>query len=163
MLCPFQLIREHPWHQYYHFLTNNSYHLFWHCTRQYDQCFATSCHYLYFTDEDTKLNGQVRIIQPFAAVQSLSCVRLFATPWTAALQAALSFTVSQNLHRFMCLELAMPSNRLILCHPFLLLPSIFPIIMNLFQWVSSSHQAVKVVQLKLEHQFFQWLFRVDFF
>ena len=46
--------------------------------------------------------------------------------WTAARQAFLSFTVSQNLHRLMSIELVMPSNHLILCHPFLLLPSIFP-------------------------------------
>ena len=58
-------------------------------------------------------------------VQSLSRVRLFATPWTAAHQAFLSFTISQSLLKFMSIELVMPSNHLILCHP-LLLPSIFP-------------------------------------
>ena len=59
--------------------------------------------------------------------QSLSC-RLFATPWTAAGQASLSFTVSWSLLRFMSTESVMPSNRLILCCPLLLLPSIFPCI-----------------------------------
>ena len=58
-------------------------------------------------------------------VQSLSCVQLFATPWTAAHQAPLSFTVSQNSLKFLSIELMMPSNHLILCRP-LLLPSIFP-------------------------------------
>ena len=58
-------------------------------------------------------------------VQSLSRVQLFATPWTAARQASLSFTISCSLPRFMPTESVMPSNRLILCHP-LLLPSIFP-------------------------------------
>ena len=59
-------------------------------------------------------------------VQSLSYIRLFATPWTAARQASLSFTISQRLLNFMSLESVMPSNHLILCHPLLLLPSIFP-------------------------------------
>jgi len=60
----------------------------------------------------------------FVAVQSLSHVRLFAIPWTAARQAPLSFTISQSLVKLMSIELVMPSNHLILCCP--LLPSIFP-------------------------------------
>ena len=56
----------------------------------------------------------------------LSCVRLFATPWTAACQASLSFTSSWTLLRLMSVESVMPSNQLILCCPLLLLPSIFP-------------------------------------
>ena len=59
-------------------------------------------------------------------VQSLSGVQLFATPRTAAHQASLSFTISQSLRKLMSIESVMPSNHLILCHPFLLLPSIFP-------------------------------------
>ena len=59
-------------------------------------------------------------------VQSLSHVRLFATPWTAACQASLSFTTSQNLLKLVSIELVMPSNHLVLHHPLLLLPSIFP-------------------------------------
>ena len=59
-------------------------------------------------------------------VQSLSLVRLFATPWTAARQAYLSFTISQSLPEFMSIESMMPSNHLVFCHP-LLLPSTFPI------------------------------------
>ena len=58
--------------------------------------------------------------------QSLSCVLLFATPWTAAHQASLSFTISQSLLKLMSIESMMPSNHLILCCPLLLLPSIFP-------------------------------------
>ena len=57
-------------------------------------------------------------------VQLLSHVRLFATPWTAAHQASLSFTMSQSLLKIMSIELLMPSNHLILCHP-LHLPSDF--------------------------------------
>ena len=60
------------------------------------------------------------------SVQSLSCVQRFATPWTAACQASLSITNSQNLLRLMSVEPVMPSSRLILCRPLLLLPSIFP-------------------------------------
>ena len=59
-------------------------------------------------------------------VQSPSPVLLFVTPWTAARQASLSFTISQSLLKLMSIELVMPSNHLILCHPLLLLPSIFP-------------------------------------
>ena len=62
----------------------------------------------------------------FISVQSISCVQLFATPWTVARQASLSITNSRNLLRFMSIELVMPSNHLILCHPLLLPPSIFP-------------------------------------
>ena len=62
----------------------------------------------------------------FTSVQSLSRVRLFATPWTAAHQASLSITNSQSLPKPMSIESVMPSNHLILCHPILLLPSIFP-------------------------------------
>ena len=62
-------------------------------------------------------------------VQLPSCVRLFVTPWTATHQASLSFTISQSLLKFMCIELMMPSNHLILCCYLLPLPSIFPRIM----------------------------------
>ena len=60
------------------------------------------------------------------SVQSLSRVQLFATPWTAARQASPSITISQSLLKLMAIESVMPSNHLILCHPLLLLPSIFP-------------------------------------
>jgi len=63
---------------------------------------------------------------PFSSVQSLSHVWLFATPWTAAHHAFLSFTNLRSLPKLMSIESVMPSNHLILCHPLLLLPSIFP-------------------------------------
>ena len=63
-----------------------------------------------------------------SSVQSLSRVQLFVTPWTAARQASLSITNSWNLLKLMSIESVMPSNHLILCHPLLLLPSIFPTI-----------------------------------
>ena len=65
-------------------------------------------------------------------VQLLSCVWLFATPWTAARQASLSFTISQSLPRLMSIDSVMASNRLILCHPLLFLSPIFPSIRVFF-------------------------------
>ena len=62
----------------------------------------------------------------FVVVESLSYTWLFLTPQTAAYQDSLSFTISQSLFKLMSTELVMPSNHLILCHPILLLPSIFP-------------------------------------
>ena len=62
----------------------------------------------------------------FSSVQSLSCVRLFATPWIAAYQASLSITNSWSSLRFMSIESVMPSSHLILCRPLLLLPPIPP-------------------------------------
>ena len=61
-----------------------------------------------------------------SSVQSLTRVWLFVTPWSVALQASLSITNSQSLLKVTSIELVMPSNHLILCHPLLLLPSIFP-------------------------------------
>ena len=63
---------------------------------------------------------------PILSVQSLSCGQLFETPWTPARQASLSFTISQSLLKLMSIESVMPSNHLILCHPLLLLLSVFP-------------------------------------
>ena len=80
---------------------------------------------------------------PLSSVQfisSLSCVRLFVTPWTSARQASLSITNSQSLYKLMSIESVMPSNHLILCHPLLLLPSVFP---SIRKWVHSSHQVPK--------------------
>ena len=75
--------------------------------------------------EDGVLEACLRGSQ-FSSVQSLSRVRLFATSWTTACQASLSITNSRSLPKLMSVELVMPSNHLILCHPLLLLPSIFP-------------------------------------
>ena len=62
----------------------------------------------------------------WCSFQSLSCVWLFATPWTAACQASLSIANPQSLLKLMSMESVMPSKHLILCHPLLFLPSIFP-------------------------------------
>ena len=96
--------------------------------------------------------------QDFVVVQLLSHVWLFVTPWTAAHQAPLS-SISWSLVNPMSIELMMSSNHLILCHPLLILPSIFPS-MSLFQWIRSLHQLAKI--LELLQQSFPRVFRVDF-
>ena len=62
----------------------------------------------------------------FSSVQLLNCVRLFVTPWITARQVSLSITNSRNLLKLMSIKSVRPSNHLILCHPLVLLPSIFP-------------------------------------
>ena len=79
----------------------------------------------------------------FSSVQSLSCVRLFATPWIAAHQASLSITNSQSSLKLMCIESVMPSSHLILCCPLLLLPQSLPAsgsfpMSQLFAWGGQS-------------------------
>ena len=69
---------------------------------------------------------------------------------------------SHSLLKLMSIESVMPSNRIFLCCPLLLLPSIFPSITVFFQWVSPSHQVAKVWEFQLQHQSFQWIFRTDF-
>ena len=69
----------------------------------------------------------INIVKIISSVQSLSCVRLFATPWTAACQASLSITNSRNLLKLMSIESVMPSSHLTLGHPLLLLPPILSI------------------------------------
>ena len=96
------------------------------------------------------------------SVQSLSRVQLFVTPWTEARQASLSITNSWSSLKFMFIESVMSSNHLILCRPFLLLPSIFPSNQALFKSVSSFHQVAKVLEFQLQPQSFQWIFRTDF-
>ena len=81
-------------------------------------------------------------------VQLLSRVRFFVTPWTAARQASLSFTISWSLFKFMSNESVMPSNHLTLCRPLLLLPSIFPSIREsapfpMSQLFASGGQSIK--------------------
>ena len=73
-----------------------------------------------------------------SSLQSLSCVQVFATPWTAACQASLSITNFWSLPKLMSNESVMPSSHLILCHPLLLLPSIFPSI-RVFSIESALH------------------------
>ena len=102
------------------------------------------------------------LLRPGSSVQSLRHVRLFVTPWTEAHQASLSITNSQSLLKLMSIESVMPSNHLILCPPLLLLPLIFPSI-RVFSNESVLHtQVAKLLDFQLQHQSFQWIFRVDF-
>ena len=99
---------------------------------------------------------------PFAVVlQSLSHVRFFVTQWTVAYEASLSFALFRSLLKLMSIELMMPSNSLNLYHspsPPAFNLSLYQV---LFQWVSSSHEVAKVLDLQLHYQAFQWIFRID--
>ena len=87
-----------------------------------------------------------------------SCLTL-ATPWTAACQVSLSFTISLSLLKLMSVVSVMPSNHLILCRPLALSLSKHQ---DLFQWVSSSHHVAKLLELQLWYQSFWWIFRINF-
>ena len=97
------------------------------------------------------------------AVKLLTHVQLIVTPWTAAHQAALSFTISVSLLKLMSTKSVMPSNHLTLYRPLLLLPSIFPSIRVFFQWVSSWHQEHQL-QHQSFHEYSRFIsFRIDWF
>ena len=104
---------------------------------------------------------RTKVVNNLSSIQSLSHVRLFATPWIATCQASLSITNSRSSLKLMSIESVMPSNHLILCRPLLLLPSVFSWV-GIFSRAGSSHQVTKVLELQLQHQSFQWIFRVDF-
>ena len=96
------------------------------------------------------------------AVPLLRCIWPFATPWTAACQASLNFTTSQNLLKLMSIESVMPSNHLSLYHLLLPPPLNIPQCQGLFQWVCPLHQVSRVLELQLHHHSSQWIFRIDF-
>ena len=85
----------------------------------------------------------------------ISRVRFVATPWTAVYQGYLSITNSQNLFKLMSIELVMPSNHLILCHPLLLLPSVFPRITVFSNESTLCIRWPKYWEFQLQHQSFQ--------
>ena len=97
----------------------------------------------------------------FSSVQLLSRFRLFATPWTTACQASLSITNSQSPPKPMSIESLMPSSHLILCHPLLLLPSIFPSIRVFSNKSALCIRWPKLLEFQLQHQSFQWILRTD--
>ena len=87
---------------------------------------ATHSHFSYHRLMLLTCSNVIIPILQAVVVQLLSCVQFFATPWTVARQASLSFTISQSFLKLMSIESVMPSSHLILCRPLLLLPSIFP-------------------------------------
>ena len=103
-----------------------------------------------------KAESLYMLISPVSG-QSLSNVQFFVTLWTAAHQTSLSFTISWSLLKL--IESMMPSNHLILYHLLLLLPSVSQH-QDLFRWISFSHQMAKVLEFQLQHQSFQWIFRI---
>ena len=105
------------------------------------------------TDMNSRYSKMVNVSNVIA-VQSLSCVQLFVTPWTPAHQAPWSSTISWSLLKFMSVELVVLSNHNILSCSLLLLPSIFPSIR-----VSSNELApcIRYWELQLQHQSFQWI------
>ena len=107
------------------------------------------------TDMNSRYSKMVNVSNVIA-VQSLSCVQLFVTPWTPAHQAPWSSTISWSLLKFMSVELVVLSNHNILSCSLLLLPSIFPSIR-----VSSNELApcIRYWELQLQHQSFQWILR----
>ena len=90
-----------------------------------------------------KLHYVVTVPPGSVVVQPLSRVGLFETPWTAACQASLSFTISWHLLKLMSIETVMPSNQLILHRPLLLLQWTDFSFKGLFQWIDSLHQVAK--------------------
>ena len=97
-----------------------------------------------------------------SSVQSLSCVQIFVIPQTAEHHSSLSFTIAWSLLKLMFIKSVMPSNHLILCHPLLLLPFIFPSIRVFFNELAFLIRWPKYLELQLQHQSFQRIFRVDF-
>ena len=95
----------------------------------------------------------------FVVVQLLSCVQLIETPWTAAHQASLSITNSQILFKLISVELVITSNHLIPCHPLFLLPSIF-LASGSFPMNQFFASGGKILELQLQYQSFQWIFRL---
>ena len=107
----------------------------------------------------SNLNSSVRVT---SSVQSLSHIRLFATLWTAACQASLSITNSWSLLKLMPNELVMPFDHLMLCHPLLPPPLIFPSIRVFSNELALHIRWPKYWEFQLQHQSFQWTFRTDF-
>ena len=91
-------------------------------------------------------------------VESLSHVQLFATPWTAAHQASLSFTTSKSLLKLRSIKLVMPCNHLMLCHPFLLYPQSFPVSGSfpMSQLFTSGSQSIGALALVLPMYVHGW-------
>ena len=99
---------------------------FKYCVSRWWQSFEDQVAHLFMPLLIQYLEFHISFTKVVVVVQSLSCVRLFATPWTAAHQASLSFTISRSLLKLLSIELVMPSSHLVLCLPLLLWLSVFP-------------------------------------
>ena len=113
-----------------------------------EQCHRTS------TSDMVTLRPYWKETVQFSSVQSLSHVRLFATPWIAARQASLSITNSRSSLRLTSIESMISSSHLVLCLPLLSCPNPSQH-QSLFQWVNSSHEVAKVLEFQLWHHSFQ--------
>ena len=118
------------------------------------------CHRLGSLEAALEAGLELEIGLIVVIVQLLSPVLLFATLWTAAFQASLSFTFSQSLFKFTSIELVIikPSHPLSSPSPAFNLSQH----QGLIQWIGSPHQVAKVLELQLQYQSFQWIFRMDF-
>ena len=130
------------------------------CKHTFDQVHPTFCVQRIDISLSLVKNHRSLGITFVVVAQSFSHVQLFATTWIIACQAPLSFTVSQSLLKFMSIEpmicyLTISSSVI----PFSFCLESFPA-SGFFQWVSSSYKVAKV--LELQHQPFQWIFRIDF-
>ena len=105
---------------------------------------------------------QIHFIHISSCCSVIQSCLTFCDPMNCATQASMSFSISQSLLKLVSIESMMSSNHLILCHPLLLLPSIFSSI-KVFSYESPlRHQVAKVLELQLQHQSFQWICRVGF-
>ena len=134
--------------------------IIWRCQSWIRNSSCPEFSYMIYLNKTNSKRKDTITLKIVAAVQLLSCVWLFVASWDAAHQASLSITISQSLFRFMCIESVMLSNHLIRLPS----PSSFALILSqhqgLFQWVGSSHQVAK--GMELQHQSFQWILSIDF-
>ena len=96
-----------------------------------------------------------------SSVHLLSCVQLFVTPWTAGFQASLSIISSWSLLKLMSIELVMPSNHSSSVISFSSCLQFFPALVFPNESVSSLHQVAKVLELQLQNNSFQWIFKTE--
>ena len=162
-LDAYYLVKEAIWKSY--ILYDSNYVTSWKRQNYGDSKKISGCQGLGDGRWTGEAQGIFRAIKMFcvilnSSVQSLSHVRLFATPWTAARQASLSITNSRSLPKLMSIKSVMPPNHLILCRPLLLLPPIHPSI-RVFSNESTLRVRWPKYEFQLQHQYFQWTPRID--
>ena len=134
----------------------------WECVKYLEDSQFLSPKELHWWERQIKIKKKGKLWYPLWPVQFSRSVMSDWTPWTAAHQASLSITSSLSLFKPMPIKSVMPFNHLILCHPLLLPPSIFPSI-RVFSNESVFHiRWPKYWSFSFSHQSFQWIFRADF-